>query len=124
MLYRVANAAPRPMTYDSHTMTQHNLAFITGHARGSEPLDAVLLAQVERFAAAGRKNIVVVMDTFPNLEEATIAALQGLLRRASELEARVTCVALEERVANALRSIACAESLKIISRVEELPGAA
>jgi hypothetical protein len=121
MLYRVANAAPRPIAYDGHTMTQHNLAFITGHARGSEPLDAVLLAQVERFAAAGRKNIVVVMDTFPNLEEATIAALQ---RRASELEARVTCVALEERVANALRSIACAESLKIISRVDELPGAA
>jgi len=124
MLYRVANAALRPMPYDRCTMTQHNLAFITGHARGSEPLDAVLLAQVERFAAVGRKNIVVVMDTFPNLEEATIAALQGLLRRASELEARVTCVALEERVANALRSIACAESLKIISRVDELPGAA
>jgi hypothetical protein len=124
MLYRVANASPRLIPYDGHTMTQHNLAFITGHARGSEPLDAALLAQVERFAAAGRKNIVVVMDTFPNLEEATIAALQGLLRRASELEARVTCVALEERVANALRSIACAESLKIISRVDELPGAA
>ncbi len=105
-------------------MTQHNLAFITGHARGSESLDAVLLAQVERFTAAGRKNIVVVMDTFPNLEEATIAALQGLLRRASELEARVTCVALEERVATTLRSIACAESLKIISRVDELPGVA
>ncbi len=114
----------RRLSYDCPTMTQHNLAFITGHARGSEPLDAVLLAQVERFAASGRKNIVVVMDTFPNLEEATIAALQGLLRRASELDARVTCVALEERVATMLRSITFSHSLNIISRVDELPGAA
>ena len=87
-LYRVANAALSLVSYDSPTMTQHNLAFITGHASGSEPLDAVLLAQVERFVAGGRKNIVIVMDTFPNLEEATIAALQGLLARRSELQAR------------------------------------
>jgi hypothetical protein len=105
-------------------MTQHNLAFITGHARGSEPLDAVLLAQVERFAASGRKNIVVVMDTFPNLEEASIAALQGLLRRASELHARVTCVALEDRVHLALCAFPLADTLNIIRRVDELPGAA
>ncbi|HTU71191.1 MAG TPA: hypothetical protein VMF11_12850 [Candidatus Baltobacteraceae bacterium] len=105
-------------------MTQHNLAFITGHARGSEPLEAVLLSQIERFVALGRRNIVIVMDTFPNLEEATIAALQGLLRRASELEARVTCVALEERIQTALRAIPLAQALTIISRVDELPGAA
>jgi hypothetical protein len=120
----VANAALRLMSYDSPTMTQHNLAFITGHASGSEPLDAVLLAQVERFVAGGRKNIVIVMDTFPNLEEATIAALQGLLRRASELHARVTCVALEDRVMSNLRAIPLADSLNIIRRVDELPGAA
>jgi len=111
-------------SYDQSTMTQHNLAFITGHARGSEPLEAVLLSQIERFVALGRRNIVIVMDTFPNLEEATIAALQGLLRRASELEARVTCVALEERIQTALRAIPLAQALTIISRVDELPGAA
>jgi hypothetical protein len=105
-------------------MTQHNLAFITGHARGSEPLDAALLRQVERYVAVGRRNIVVVMDTFPNLEEATIAALRGLLRRASELEARVTCVALEDRIVSALRSVDMDDSLTIIRRVDELPGAA
>ncbi|HTX56081.1 MAG TPA: hypothetical protein VMD47_03165 [Candidatus Acidoferrales bacterium] len=105
-------------------MTQHNLAFITGHARGSEPLDAVLLSQVERYVAIGRKNIVIVMDTFPNLEEATIAALQGLLRRASELQARVTCVALEDHVHSTLRTLPLPETLKVIRRVDELPGAA
>ena len=105
-------------------MTQHNLAFITGHARGSESLDAVLLAQVERYVAAGRRNIVIVMDTFPNLEEATIAALHGLLRRASELEARITFVALEDRIVTALRAVPLADSLTIIRRVDELPGAA
>ncbi len=105
-------------------MTQHNLAFITGHARGSESLDAVLLAQVERYVAAGRRNIVIVMDTFPNLEEATIAALHGLLRRASELEARITFVALEDRIVTALRAVPLADSLRIIRRVDELPGAA
>jgi len=124
MLYRVANAPPRRMSYDGRTMTQHNLAFITGHASGSEPLDAALLSQVERFVAGGRKNIVVVMDTFPNLEEATIAALQGLLRRASELQARVTCVALEDRVMSALRAVPLGDTLNIIRRVDELPGAA
>ena len=112
------------MAYDEATMTQHNLAFITGHARGSEPLDAVLLAQVERYVAAGRRNIVIVMDTFPNLEEATIAALQGLLRRASELQARVTCVALEDHIVTALRAAPLADSMNIIRRVDELPGAA
>ena len=112
------------MSYDSPTMTQHNLAFITGHASGSEPLDAVLLAQVERFVASGRRNIVIVMDTFPNLEEASIAALQGLLRRASELHARVTCVALEDRVHLALCAFPLADTLNIIRRVDELPGAA
>lgn len=110
--------------YDSRAMTQHNLAFITGHASGGRALDAHLLAQVERYVAIGRKNIVVVMDTFPNLEEATIAALQGLLRRASELQARVTCVALEDRVIDALRAVPEARSLTIIRRVDELPGAA
>jgi hypothetical protein len=113
-----------PVAYDKSTMTQHNLAFVTGHARGNEPLDAVLVAQVERYVAAGRRNIVVVMDTFPNLEEATIAALQGLLRRASELQARVTCVALEDRIVTALRAAPLADSLNIIRRVDELPGAA
>ncbi|HUA08466.1 MAG TPA: hypothetical protein VMA98_04270 [Candidatus Acidoferrales bacterium] len=105
-------------------MTQHNLAFITGHARESEPLDAALLSQVERYVAAGRRNIIVVMDTFPNLEEATIAALQGLLRRASELQARVTCVALEDRVHTAVRAFPLAGTVNIIRRVDELPGAA
>jgi hypothetical protein len=112
------------IAYDERAMTQHNLAFITGHASGSGSLDAYLLAQVERFAALGRKNIIVVMDTFPNLEEATIAALQGLLRRASELQAHVTCVALEDRVVAALRAAAHGESFAIIRRVDELPGAA
>jgi hypothetical protein len=110
--------------YDGSTMSQHNLAFITGHASGSSSLDAYLLAQVDRYAAAGRKNLVVVMDTFPNLEEATIAALHGLLRRASELHARVTCVALEDRVVSALRAVPNADALTIIRRVDELPGAA
>jgi len=114
MLYRVANAVLRRLSYDRSTMTQHNLAFITGHASGSEPLDAVLLAQVERFVASGRRNIVIVMDTFPNLEEASIA----------ELHARVTCVALEDRVHLALCAFPLADTLNIIRRVDELPGAA
>jgi hypothetical protein len=105
-------------------MTQHNLAFVTGHVRESEPLEAALLSQVERFVSLGRRNIVIVMDTFPNLEEATIAALQGLLRRASELEACVTCVALEDRIISKLQSMAHASDLRIINRVDEIPGVA
>jgi anti-anti-sigma regulatory factor len=105
-------------------MTQHNLAFISGHARGSESLDAVLLAQVERYVAAGRRNIVVVLDTFPNLDQATVAALLGMLCRASELQARVTCVALDDRVVTALRAVQLADWLRIIRRVDELPGVA
>jgi len=105
-------------------MAQRNLAFVTGHARESESLETVLLAQVEHYVAAGRNNIVIVIDTFPNLEEATIAALQGLLCRASELQARVTCVALDDRIMAALRAVPLADSLRIIRRVDELPGAA
>ncbi len=114
----------RRASYDAVTMTQHNLAFVTGHARGSESLEAALVLQVERFVSVGRKNIVIVMDTFPNLEEATIAALLGLLRRASELEARVTCVALEDRVMSKLRALPLASALRIINRVDEIPGVA
>jgi hypothetical protein len=105
-------------------MTQHNLAFITGHAYASEPLDTILLAQAERYVAAGRRNLVIVMDTFPSFDPVTLGALQRLLRRASELRARVTCVALDDRVMSALRAIPLADSLNIIRRVEELPGVA
>ncbi len=105
-------------------MTQRNLAFVTGHARGSEPFETMLLAQVEHYVAAGRMHIVIVMDTFPALDSATIGALRRLLRRASELRARVTCVALEDRLASALRAASLADSLTIIRRVDELGGAA
>lgn len=105
-------------------MAQRNLAFITGHGQPSEQLDAVLIAQVERFVALGRRNIVIVMDTFPNIEDATIGALQKLLHRASELEAQLTCVALDERTVTALRTWPVLESLKIIQRVDQIPGAA
>jgi len=123
-LYRVANGSLEGIAYDKATMTQQNLAFITGHVRGSEPLDTVLLAQAERYVAIGRRNLVIVMDTFPNLEEATIAALQGLLRRASELQARVTCVAMEDRIVATLRALPLDQTINIIRHVHELPGAA
>ena len=124
-LYQVANVAIRARGYHWGTMAQHNLAFVTGgHASEGGTLDAHLLSQVERYVAVGRRHIVVVMDTFPNLEEATIAALQGLLRRASELNASVTCVALEDRVFSKLRGVPNADSLRIIRRVDQLPGAA
>ncbi len=105
-------------------MAQQNLAFITGHTRGGDTLESALLSQLESFVELGRKNLVVVMDTFPNLEDATIAALQRLLRRASELGARISCVALEDRVVTALRSIEQQQTLRIIRRVDEIPGAA
>lgn len=105
-------------------MAQQNLAFITGHTRGGGPLEHALIDQMERFVQLGRKNVVVVMDTFPNLEEATMAALQRLLRRASELDARVTCVALEDRVVNLLRSCTSENEIRIIRRVDQIPGAA
>jgi anti-anti-sigma regulatory factor len=105
-------------------MTQHNLAFITGHGYATEPLDAILLTQAERYVAAGRRNLVIVMDTFPSFDPATLGALQKLLRRASELRAQVTCVALDDHVMSALRGVPLAESLRIIRRVDELPGVA
>ena len=105
-------------------MAQQNLAFITGHARGGGPLETSLIVELERFVQLGRKNVVIVLDTFPDLEEATIAALQRLLRRASELEARVTCVAMEEHVANRLRRVQEEHSVRVIRRVDQIPGAA
>ncbi|MHB8146686.1 MAG: hypothetical protein ACYDGM_05400 [Vulcanimicrobiaceae bacterium] len=105
-------------------MAQRNLAFITGHAPGGKTLEAGLIAQVEHFVGMGRRNIVVVMDTFPNVEEATIAALLRLLHRASELEAQLTCVALDERTVTALRTRPMLESLRIIRNVDQIPGAA
>ena len=104
-------------------MAQQNLAFITGHTRGGGQLESALIDQIERYVQLGRKNVVVVMDTFPNLEEAAMA-LQRLLQRASELDARVTCVALEDRMVSSLRSLFSDEEMRIISRVDEIPGAA
>jgi len=37
---------------------------------------------------------------------------------------RVTCVALEDRVMSALRAVPLGDTLNIIRRVDELPGAA
>ena len=105
-------------------MAQQNLAFITGHSRGGGPLETALIVQMECFVQLGRKNIVIVMDTFPNLEEATMAALQRLLRRASELGVRVSCVAMEDRVASFLRPMQEQHALRVIRRVDQIPGAA
>jgi hypothetical protein len=105
-------------------MAQQNLAFIMGHTRGGGGLEAALIAQIERYAQLGRKNVVVVMDTFPSLEGKTMAALQQLLRRASELGARVTCVAVDDRVVSILRSALCEDDVRIIRRVDQIPGAA
>jgi len=105
-------------------MTQRNLAFITGQKQGSEPLGERLLAQVECFVELGRRNIVVVIDTFPELDEPTIDALCGLVRRAWELDADLRCVALNESTRNALRTRPMMESLQIIERVDQIPGAA
>lgn len=105
-------------------MTQRNLAFITGQVQGSEPLGERLLAQVECFVELGRRNIVVVIDTFPELDEPTIEALSGLVRRAWELDADLRCVALNESTRNALRKRPIMDSLQIIERVDQIPGAA
>lgn len=105
-------------------MAQRNLAFITGQAPGHPTLEAGLIAQIERFATMGRRNIVVVMDTFPALEESTITALHRLVRRATELEVQLSCVALDERTVTAIRTRPSFESLRIIQRVDQIPGAA
>ncbi len=105
-------------------MAQRNLAFITGHAPGHQSLEAGLIAQVERFVSLGRRNVVVVMDTFPAVGETTIGALHGLLHRAAELEVQLTCVALDERTVTAIRALPMLESLRIIRHVDQIPGAA
>jgi anti-anti-sigma regulatory factor len=102
-------------------MTQRTLAFITGHTGGCDELEAALLAQVESFARIGRKNIVVVLDTFPTLDRAAMAALQGLQRRASELGGECTCVAMDEQVFDAFRRSPIAQTMRIIRRVEQIP---
>jgi len=120
----MANARESADGYPGSTMAQQNLAFITGHGRGGGPLESTLTVQMERFARLGRKNIVIVMDTFPSLEEATMAALQSLLRRASDLGVRVSCVAMEERVASFLRPMQEQHDLRVIRHVDQIPGAA
>jgi hypothetical protein len=105
-------------------MTQRNLAFITGHVRGSETLAGTVLDQVERFVELGRRNIVVMVDTFPDLEDATIDALHRLAHRAAELKANVKFAALNERTVTALRRRPTTASLHIIERVDQIPGAA
>ena len=105
-------------------MAQRNLAFITGHAPGHQTLEAGLIAQVERFVSLGRRNVVVVMDTFPSIEETTMSALGRLLHRAAELEVQLTCVALDERTVTAIRTRPMLESLRIIRHVDQIPGAA
>jgi hypothetical protein len=104
-------------------MTERNLAFITGTARG-ESFEAEWLPQIESFVRLGRKNIVVVLDTFPTLDRAAMAALQRLQRRTSELGAALTCVALDERVFSALRDSPLAQTVRIIRHVEEIPSIA
>lgn len=118
------NARERAPRYPDSTMAQANLAFITGHSRGERALDASLALEVERYVELGRKNVVIVMDTFPDLGEGTIAALLGVLRRASELGARVSCVAMDERIVSALRPIARQHEFAVIQRVDQIPGAA
>ena len=120
----MANASRSRASYHRFKMTQRNLAFITGQVQDSKPLEERLLAQVECFVELGRRNIVVVVDTFPELDEATIDALCGLVRRAWELEADLRCVALSERARKALRTRPMMDSLPIIERVDEIPGAA
>lgn len=118
------NARERAPRYPDSTMAQANLAFITGHSRGERALDASLALEVERYVELGRKNVVIVMDTFPDLGEGTIAALLGVLRRASELGARVSCVAMDERIVSVLRPIARQHEFAVIQRVDQIPGAA
>jgi len=110
--------------YDAGMMTQQNLAFIMGSTRGDAPFEAVLRSQVEHFVSLGRRHLIVVIDTFPDLEAASITALRGVLLRAAELDARVTCVALDERTSKRLREMPFASELTIVRRVDELPGAA
>jgi anti-anti-sigma regulatory factor len=120
-LYRVANLGIVASPYDAIAMTLRTLAFITAHTAGSDRLEVALLAQVESFARIGRKNIVVVLDTFPTLDKSVIAALQRLQRRTSELGGECTCVALDERVFDTFRSLPIAQTMRVIRRVDQIP---
>jgi len=101
-------------------MTQPNVAFITGHAQSGEQLEAALLDQAERFVRLGRRNLVLMMDTLQQHEHAAVSAIARLLERANELQAELTCVALDERAAAPLRAHPRLASLRVIQRVDQI----
>jgi hypothetical protein len=105
-------------------MTQPSVAFITGGAVPGERLEAALLEQAERFVLLGRRNLVVIADTFRDLERVAIPAITSLLRRAAELNAELTCVAHDERVVALLRAQPTLNSMRIIQRVDQIRTAA
>jgi len=101
-------------------MTQPNVAFITGHAHPGEQLEDALLEQAERFVRLGRRNLVVVMDTFLDPERTGIPAIATLATRARELQADLTFVSLDDRVVAMMRSHPTLESMRFIQRVDQI----
>jgi hypothetical protein len=104
-------------------MTQPNVAFITGHTYQGEALEASLLDQAERCVRLGRRNLVLVMDTFLNLDEAVLA-IASLVHRCAELRAELTCVALDDRVIAMIRTHPALESMRVIQRVDQIKAVA
>lgn len=101
-------------------MTQPNVAFITGHSLERERLEAALLEEAERFVREGRRNLVLVMDTFLNHGDAAVHAIEGLVHRVAELKAELTCVALDRRAETMLRAHPPLASLRVIERVDQI----
>jgi hypothetical protein len=100
--------------------TQPNVAFIVGHSLLGERLEAALLEEAERFIGQGRRNLVLIVDTFLSYGEAAVAAIASLLHRAAELQAELTCVALDERAVAVLRAHPQLASLRVIRRVDQI----
>jgi hypothetical protein len=101
-------------------MTQRNVAFITGQTPQGEALEATLLEQAERFVRQGRRNLVLVLDTFLDLEHVSMSAIACLAYRVEELQAELTCVALNERAIATMRTHPTLRSMRIIQRVDQI----
>jgi hypothetical protein len=104
-------------------MTQHNVAFLTGHAYHGESAQAALLEEAERFVRMGRRNLVLLVD--PSIvDRSAIPALARLVSRVAELGAELTCVALDERVIALIRTHHALDSMRVIQRVDQIKAVA